>query len=52
MQVLFLAWLVLAGIKVCWVDLEAVDLEAVPSSPADTTEVEAAEGPFNPPPKP
>ncbi len=47
MQVLFLMWLALAGMKGFW-----GDLEAVPSAPTRTTEVDAAEGPVSPPPKP
>ena len=47
MQVLFLMWLAMAGIKGFW-----GGLEAEPSAQARTTEVEASEGPFTPPPKP
>jgi hypothetical protein len=49
MQVLFVMWLLLAGMKAGFWD---GGLEPVTSAPARTTEVEAAEGPFNPPPKP
>ncbi len=47
MQVLLLMWLALAGMKGLWGGLETES-----SAPARTTEVVAAEGPINPPPKP
>ena len=47
MQVLFLMWLALAGMKGFWGGLETET-----SAPARANDVEASEGPFNPPPKP
>jgi hypothetical protein len=48
MQVLFVMWLVLAGIKAgIWEEYDTGS-----SAPARTSEVVAAEGPANPPPKP
>jgi hypothetical protein len=48
MQVLFVTWLVLMGMRaVIW---EEVDPGS--SAPASTTELVVAEGPINPPPKP
>jgi hypothetical protein len=49
MQVLLMMWLLLAGMKAgLWEAVEGA------SAPARTTETEvvAAEGPFNPPPRP
>jgi hypothetical protein len=48
MQVLLVMWLLLAGIKAGFWE----GLETDSSAPARTTEVEAAEGPISPPPKP
>lgn len=47
MQVLFLMWLALAGMKGFWGGPETET-----STPVRTIEVEASEGPVSPPPKP
>lgn len=49
MRVLFVMWLLLAGMKA---DFWEGGFETVSSAPSPTTEVVTAEGPFNPPPKP
>jgi hypothetical protein len=49
MRVLFAMWLLLAGMKAGFWE---GGFETEWSGPARTTEVVAAEGPFNPPPKP
>jgi hypothetical protein len=49
MPVLLMMWLLLAGMKdAIWEG----GFDSVSAAPSGTTEVEAAEGPFNPPPKP